>query len=104
MSGGVAYVLDLRPGRVNGELVDLLPLDDADAALVEELVRRHRDETESTVARRLLQDWAAAAERFTKVMPRDYARVLAVRTKAEAEGLDLDGDEVWNRIMEASRG
>jgi glutamate synthase (NADPH/NADH) large chain len=30
--------------------------------------------------------------------------VLAVRTQAEAEGLDLDGDEVWNRIMEASRG
>jgi glutamate synthase (NADPH/NADH) large chain len=104
MSGGVAYVLDLRPGRVNPELVDLLPLDDADAAVVEEVVRRHRDETESTVARRLLQDWPTAAQRFTKVMPRDYARVLAVRTKAEAEGLDLDGDEVWNRIMEASRG
>jgi glutamate synthase (NADPH/NADH) large chain len=104
MSGGVAYVLDLRPGRVNPELVDLLPLDAADAAVVEDLVRRHRDETESTVARRLLQDWPAALERFTKVMPRDYARVLAVRTQAEAEGLDLDGDEVWNRIMEASRG
>jgi glutamate synthase (NADPH/NADH) large chain len=104
MSGGVAYVLDLRPGRVNPELVDLLPLDAADAAVVEGLVRRHRDETESTVARRLLQDWPAALERFTKVMPRDYARVLAVRTQAEAEGLDLDGDEVWNRIMEASRG
>ena len=26
-------------------------------------------------------------------MPRDYARVLAVRKQAEAEGLDLDGDE-----------
>ncbi len=104
MSGGVAYVLDLRPGRVNPELVDLLPLDAADAALVEDLVRRHRDETESTVARKLLQDWPAALERFTKVMPRDYARVLAVRARAEAEGLDLDGEEVWNRIMEASRG
>jgi glutamate synthase (NADPH) large chain len=104
MSGGVAYVLDLRPGRVNAELVDLLPLDDEDAAAVEDLVRRHRDETESTVARKLLQEWPAALERFTKVLPRDYARVLAVRTKAEEEGLDPDGDEVWNRIMEASRG
>jgi glutamate synthase (NADPH/NADH) large chain len=104
MSGGVAYVLDLRPGRINPEMVDLLPLDADDAAMVEDLVRRHRDETESTVARKLLQDWPAALERFTKVMPRDYARVLAVRKQAEAEGLDLDGDEVWNRIMEASRG
>jgi glutamate synthase (NADPH) large chain len=67
-------------------------------------VQRHRAETESAVAWRLLQDWDAVVSRFTKVMPRDYARVLAVRTQAEADGLDLDGDEVWNRIMEASRG
>src|SRR5918912_2798637 len=96
MSGGVAYVLDLRPGRVNTELVDLEPLDDEDAAVVEDLVVRHREQTESTVAGRLLQDWDAALRRFTKVMPRDYARVLAARARAEAEGLDPDGDQVWN--------
>jgi len=104
MSGGVAYVLDLRPGRVNADLVDLLPLDDDDAAALHDLVQRHRAETESAVAWRLLQDWPGALGRFTKIMPRDYARVLAVRSRAEAEGLDLDGDEVWDRIMEASRG
>jgi glutamate synthase (NADPH) large chain len=104
MSGGMAYVLDLRPGRVNPEMVDLEPLDETDAALVHTLVVRHRAETESTVAWRLLQDWDAALPRFTKVMPRDYARVLAARARAEAEGLDPDGDKVWNMIMEASRG
>ena len=26
------------------------------------------------------------------------------RAEAEAEGLDVDGAEVWDRIMEASRG
>ena len=104
MSGGVAYVLDLRPGRVNPELVDLEPLDDTDAGLVHALVVRHRTETDSVVARRLLEDWNAALPRFTKVMPRDYARVLAARARADAEGLDPDGDEVWNMIMEASRG
>jgi glutamate synthase (NADPH) large chain len=104
MSGGVAYVLDLRHVRVNTELVELEPLDENDAALVHALVQRHRSETESAVAWRLLQDWDSAVLRFTKVMPRDYARVLAVRTQAEADGLDLDGDEVWNRIMGASRG
>ena len=56
------------------------------------------------MAWRLLQDWDAALPRFTRVMPRDYARVVAVRQQAETEGLDLDGDEVWSRIMEASRG
>jgi len=104
MSGGVAYVLDLRPGRVNPELVDLERLDETDAARLRGLVVRHREQTESAVAWRLLQDWDEALPRFTKVMPRDYARVLAVRTQAEADGLDPDGDEMWNRIMEASRG
>jgi glutamate synthase (NADPH) large chain len=104
MSGGQAYVLDLRGIRVNGELVDVLPLDDADAALVVDLVTRHRAETESAVAWRLLQDWDAARARFSKVMPRAYAKVIQVRREAEAEGLDLDSDEVWKRIMEASRG
>jgi glutamate synthase (NADPH/NADH) large chain len=104
MSGGVAYVLDLRRGRVNPEMVDLLPLDAEDLATVHELVQRHRAETESGVAGRLLQDWDAAAARFTKVMPRDYARVLEVRRQAVTDGLDLDSDAVWTRIMEASHG
>ncbi|MDQ1294588.1 MAG: glutamate synthase large chain [Actinomycetota bacterium] len=100
MSGGTAYVLDLRRQRVNTELVDLLEPDGTDGLLLAELVRRHQEETGSAVARRLLEDWDASLARFTKVMPRDYARVVAIRRRAEAEGLDLDGDEVWTRIMQ----
>ena len=47
--------------------------------------------TESPVAARLLADWDDARAGFTLVLPRDYQRVLDVRAKAEAEGLDLDG-------------
>ncbi len=106
MSGGVAYVLDLRAERVNPELVDLQQMtsEAEDAAELHDLVRRHHEETESPVARRLLEEWGTALARFTRVMPRDYARVVRVRRQAEDEGLDLDGDVVWSRIMEASRG
>jgi glutamate synthase (NADPH/NADH) large chain len=104
MSGGTAYVLDLRPVRVNREMVELGPLDDEDVELLRDLVTRHRQQTESAVAWRLLQDWEAAVARFTKVLPRDYARVIAVRKAAGSEGLDLEGAEVWSRIMEASNG
>ncbi|MGH3587144.1 MAG: glutamate synthase subunit alpha, partial [Pseudonocardia sp.] len=90
MSGGVAYVLDLVPERVNGEMVDLEPLDSADLESVRTLVERHLDETGSAVARRLLDDWDAATARFTKIMPRDYRRVLDAMAKAEAEGRDVD--------------
>jgi len=104
MSGGTAYVLDLDPTLVNAELVDLSPLREGDVAVVKNLLEQHRDATDSAVAGRLLEDWEAARERFTLVLPRDYQRVLDVRAQAQTEGLDPDGAEVWSRIMEASRG
>jgi glutamate synthase (NADPH) large chain len=104
MSGGVAYVLDLRPELVNSDLVDLIRLRDDDEKALRRLLEAHRDWTESPVAERLLESWPESSSRFTVVLPRDYQRVLDVRARAEAEGLDLDGAEVWERIMEASRG
>jgi glutamate synthase (NADPH/NADH) large chain len=104
MSGGLAYVLDLRPELVNSDLVDLIPLRDNDEKALRQLLEAHRDWTESPVAERLLESWPESSSRFTVVLPRDYQRVLDVRAQAEAEGLDLDGAEVWERIMEASRG
>jgi glutamate synthase (NADPH/NADH) large chain len=88
MSGGVAYVLDLEVGRVNPEMVDLDPLSTDDRELVNSLVRRHVEETESAAAAALLADWASAAERFTKVMPKDYKRVMRLRAEAVERGLD----------------
>ncbi len=90
MSGGVAYVLDLRRARVNTEMVDLEELDAEDRTLVRELVNRHREETGSAVAARLLADWDAAVSRFTKILPRDYKRVLLARARAIEAGLDPD--------------
>src|SRR5450755_3531739 len=79
MSGGIAYVLDADENRVNTEMVEVEPLDAADREQLEELVRRHAVETGSVVAGTLLADWSSAVERFAKVMPRDYKRVLAAR-------------------------
>jgi glutamate synthase (NADPH/NADH) large chain len=104
MSGGVAYVLDLDADLVNREMVDLMPLRPDDEKPLRELLEAHATWTDSPVARGLLDDWSSARERFTLVLPRDYQRVLDVRAEAQEQGLDLDGPEVWNRIMEASRG
>ena len=104
MSGGLAYVLDLRPELVNPELVDLLPLRTEDLEVVRGLLEAHRRWTESAVAAHLLEQWESDRGRFTLVLPRNYQLVLDVRAAAQADGLDLDGTEVWNRIMEASRG
>ncbi|MCU1437762.1 MAG: glutamate synthase large subunit [Naasia sp.] len=109
MSGGTAYVLDLEPTSVNREALSsgelqLDVLGSADREIVRDLLEQHLAETGSAVAERLLADFAAAAERFMKVLPRDYAAVLATRQSAVAEGLDPDGDVVWQQILEVTGG
>ncbi len=88
MSGGVAYVLDLDPERVNGEMVDLDPLSTEDFDRLHGFLRDHAEETDSAVAKALLEDWPASARRFTVVMPRDYKRVLRLKAEAEEKGMD----------------
>ncbi|WP_374107525.1 glutamate synthase large subunit [Pseudonocardia sp. ICBG1034] len=99
MSGGVAYLLDIDKNRVNPEMVDLDPLSDEDRSIVHDLVERHHAETGSAVAHALLTDWDNAVERFGKVMPKDYKRVLLATENAEREGRDVN-----QAIMEAAHG
>ncbi|WP_447645661.1 glutamate synthase large subunit [Nocardioides zeae] len=102
MSGGIAWVLDLKQQRVNGELVDLRAVEGDAAEELHGYVRAFFEETGSEVAEQLLADWPAAVARFTEVMPRDYKRVLDARAEAEAEG--LDEDQTAARIMEVLHG
>ena len=104
MSGGNAFVLDLDESLVNPELVDVIPLREGDREVVSGLLQQHLERTGSAVAQRLLDEGGAGLDRIKLVLPRDYQRVLDVRADAEAEGLDVDGSVVWDRIMEASRG
>ena len=88
MSGGIAYVLNDDGSferRCNPGMVDLEPLADDDAELVEHLLTRHVELTGSTVAGGLLAAWDAARRRFVRVMPRDYKRVLQAEARARAE-------------------
>ena len=68
--------------------MELRPLSDAASDRVRDLVRRHADETGSTVARTLLADWLAARAAFTEVLPVNYARVMAAKAQAEESGPD----------------
>src|SRR4051794_26469179 len=102
MSGGVAWVLDLAPQRVNGELVELGPVTGDAATELEELVRTHLEETGSTVAEDLLADWETSLTRFTEIMPTDYRKSLEAKAKAEADG--LDENDTAHAMMEALHG
>ena len=102
MSGGIAYVLDLPEIRVNMEMVDLDQVeedagDQSEGKFLREVVERHHAETGSAVAARLLADWDPG--RFTKVMPKDYKRVLSAASEAEREGRDVN-----EAVMAAAHG
>ena len=100
MSGGVAYVVDLDPDLVNDGMVEIEPLDATDQEWLRDLLRRHAEETGSTVAARLLKDWDSALARFSKIMPTTYKAVLAAKDAAERAG--LSESETHEKMMEAA--
>ncbi|MFI9120823.1 glutamate synthase large subunit [Streptomyces bikiniensis] len=101
MSGGVAYVIDLDRDNVNsGNLGAIEAPSDTDAAWLHDVVRRHHEETGSTVAEKLLADWDAAAARFSKIIPTTYKAVLAAKDAAELAG--LSEAETTEKMMEAA--
>ncbi len=94
MSGGIAYVWD-RQGdfvtRLNPELVRLEELDDGDVEFLRTVIGRHVSLTDSAVGQRILSDFEEELERFHKVMPIDYRRVLDLREES-AVGDELPAD------------
>ncbi|MFF9505836.1 glutamate synthase large subunit [Streptomyces sp. NPDC014724] len=104
MSGGVAYVIDLDRDNVNsGNLGAIEALSDTDEQWLHDVVRRHQEETGSTVAEKLLAEWDSAdggASRFSKIIPSTYKAVLAAKDAAELAG--LSEQETTEKMMEAA--
>jgi glutamate synthase (NADPH/NADH) large chain len=102
MSGGVAYVYNpdkVFEDNLNTELVDLEDLTGDDFTWLKAAIERHRDETGSEVAARILSDWSQQVNHFAKVMPRDYKKVLLAIEAAKKDGKNVD-----EAVMEAARG
>ncbi len=103
MSGGIAYVLDPDgsfPVHCNQEMVGLEPVSaDEDVELLKSMLQRHLTYTNSSVAKRLLDNWPAALDQFVKVMPHDYRRVLEAVQTARARGISEE-----EAMMEAAHG
>ncbi|WP_326765037.1 glutamate synthase large subunit [Streptomyces sp. NBC_01591] len=101
MSGGVAYVIDLNRDNVNvGNLGAIEAPSDTDKQWLHDVVRRHQEETGSTVAEKLLAEWDTAVARFSKIIPSTYKAVLAAKDAAELAG--LSEQETTEKMMEAA--
>ncbi|MFC9933107.1 glutamate synthase large subunit [Glutamicibacter sp. NPDC127525] len=108
-SGGVAWVLDFDAAKLNPLAAgqsDLLvaPITDAEAERIHELLTEHIALTASPLASRLLLDWERTRSRLTSITPRDFAAVQQLRSDAVANGQNPDSPQVWNKILEVTRG
>jgi glutamate synthase (NADPH/NADH) large chain len=84
MSGGIAYVYDVRGVftlNVNKEMVDLDPVGGDDIAELKDMIQRHYAYTGSTVAKFVLDDFDNQLQHFIKVFPTDYKKVLLEKAK-----------------------
>lgn len=80
MSGGIAYVLDEEGDFdyfCNMEMVELTLIEDmADNRELKNLITAHYKYTKSPKAKRILDNWAEYVDKFIKVMPIEYKKVL----------------------------
>jgi glutamate synthase (NADPH/NADH) large chain len=79
MSGGIAYVFDVKgtfASLCNTEMVDLDEVTPSDSAELKSMIELHSHYTNSSVAQFILSDFDNQLKHFIKVFPRDYKRVL----------------------------
>lgn len=80
MSGGVAYVLDETGDfdfYCNMEMVELSLVEDShDNREVKTMIENHLKYTGSTLAKTILDDWQYYVEKFIKVVPIEYKKVI----------------------------
>ena len=109
MSGGIAYVYKLSEARVNrealqsGEITLSVPEGEASVEL-RGLIQEHYEQTGSVVAKGILDNFEQELSNFTRVLPRDFARVMQIQQSAIEAGFEADSDEVWTQILEVTNG
>jgi glutamate synthase (NADPH/NADH) large chain len=79
MSGGIAYVYDVKnefKNKCNLEMIDLDNVEQEDVAELKNMITKHYEYTGSTVAKFVLDDLENQLKNFVKVFPKEYKKVL----------------------------
>ena len=100
MSNGVAYVIDEAgtfESRVNRDMVELSPLDEADRTLLHRLIREHEEKTASPRARTILVQWEQFVSSFRKVQPVGAEGLVAAARDAYLQSLHTEPEPVLAR-------
>ena len=93
MSGGIAYIYDAEhtlEDRCNREMVDLMAPNRDELDFVRRLIDEHAQRTGSPLGVKLLYQFGDICQNFVKVVPREYAQMIALTEKLEAAGCTHD--------------
>ena len=97
MSGGVAYILDFDEVYCNKSMVLLEKIESQEElSEIKKMIEKHVTATRSPLGKKIIADWEGYSQKFTKVIPEDYKRMLENIAKAHKAG--LNGEEA---LMEA---
>lgn len=100
MSGGVAYVLNFDEINCNQSIVLLESVSsEEELKEIQAMIQKHAEYTGSPLGRKILEDWKTYGRKFTKVIPKDYKRMLENIDRAHKAG--LKGEEA---LMAAFKG
>ncbi|KAG0268715.1 glutamate synthase [NADH] [Actinomortierella ambigua] len=92
MSGGIAYVLDLKgdfKSKVNMEMVEFETVNDTEEiAWFRDVLEDHRHFTGSAIADRMLKKLGDYLPKVVKVMPTDYKQVLEAQRAAKKAAVE----------------
>ncbi|MDJ0305562.1 glutamate synthase large subunit [Dehalobacter sp.] len=99
MSGGVAYILDFEEIYCNKSLILMEKItSEKELKEIREMIRKHVAHTGSPLGRKVLDDWAVYAPRFTKIIPKDYKKMMENIDRAHKAG--LSGEEALTAAFE----
>jgi glutamate synthase (NADPH/NADH) large chain len=88
MSGGAAYIWDTAgdfTSKCNTGTFELEAVQsEKDISELKNMIQKHEKYTGSVVARKILDNWSSELQKFIKVMPTDYKRVLEELAAEEA--------------------
>ena len=87
MSGGLAYIFDEADdfqNRCNKEMVDVEKVQSSeDVKELFSLIKKHNLYTQSSKASRILANWEQEVNKFVKVIPKQYKKILLEKKKIE---------------------
>ena len=99
MSGGIAYILDFDEVYCNKSIVKLEKISSEEEMYqVKNMIKKHVEYTNSRLGKKVLANWKNYVNRFTKVIPKDYKRMLENIDKAYKAG--LSGEEALMMAFE----